>query len=256
MRFVAGFTGLARAIAFHRHRQNHGGPLDLFTGRGVGRVDFVRIMSTAIEVHDVFVAEVFYQLQRLGVFPEEVFPGVGTAIELAVLQLAIADLIHDLLQVAALVAFDQRIPLSAPHDLDHVPSGTAEHAFQFLNNFAVTPDRAIQSLQVAVDHEVQIAETFTPRQRDGSKGFGLVTLSVAEKAPDLAIAVIHQTALALVLHHVGLVDRLNRSKAHRHRGELPVVRHQPWMWIRREALPAHFATEILELGLTDHPFKV
>ena len=189
-------------------------------------------------------------------FPEEVLPGVGTAIELAVLQLAIADLIHDLLQVAALVAFYQRIPLSAPHDLDHVPSSTAEHPFQFLNNFAVPPNRPIQSLQVAVDHEVQIAETFTPRQRNGSKGFGLVTLSVAEKAPDFAIAVIHQTALALVLHHVGLVDRLNRSKAHRHRGELPVVRHQPWMWIRREALPAHFAPEILELGLTDHPFEV
>ena len=143
MRFIAGFAGFTCPIAFYRHCQNHGGPLDLFTGRGVGRVDFVRIMSTSIEVHDVFVAEVFYQLQRLGVFPEEVLPGVGTAIELAVLQLAIADLIHDLLQVAALVAFDQRIPLSAPHDLDHVPSGTAEHAFQFLNNFAIPPNRPI-----------------------------------------------------------------------------------------------------------------
>ena len=158
--------------------------------------------------------------------------------------------------MAALVAFDQRIPLSTPHDLDHVPSGTAEHAFQFLNNFAVTPDRTIQSLQVAVDHKVQIAQTFTPRQRDGAEGFGFVTLSVAEKAPDFAIAVIHQAAFALILHHVGLIDRLNRSKPHRHRGELPVVRHQPRMRIRREALPAHFATEILELGLTDHPFKV
>ena len=97
MRFVARFTGLARAITLHRHRQNHGGSLDLFTGRGVGRVDFVRVMSTAIEVHNVVVAEILHQLQRLGVFSEEVFPGVGTAIELTVLQFAIADLIHDLL---------------------------------------------------------------------------------------------------------------------------------------------------------------
>ena len=67
-------------------------------------------MSTTIEVHDVFVAEVFYELQRLEVF-EEVLSGVGTAIEFAVLQLTVADLIHDLLQVAALVALDQRIPL-------------------------------------------------------------------------------------------------------------------------------------------------
>ncbi len=33
----------------------------------------------------VVVAQIFYQLQRLGILPEEVLPGVGTAIELAVL---------------------------------------------------------------------------------------------------------------------------------------------------------------------------
>ena len=83
--FVAGLTGLARAVTLHGHRQNDGGALYLLTSGRVGCINLVRVVATPIEVHDVLVAQIFYQLQRLGILPEEMLPGVGTAIELAVL---------------------------------------------------------------------------------------------------------------------------------------------------------------------------
>ena len=83
---------------------------------------------------------------------------------------------------------EQRIPQAAPDHLDDVPAGAAEHAFQFLDDLAVAAHRAVEALQVAVDHEDQVVELLAPGQGDRAQRFRLVGLAVAEEAPDLALA--------------------------------------------------------------------
>jgi hypothetical protein len=52
-----------------------------------------------------------------------------------------------------------------------------------------------------------------------------------------------------VFEELRLIDRLDRSQAHRHRRHLPVIRHQPWVRIRRQrpALASDFHAEQVEL---------
>ena len=164
VRFVARLPRLAGAVTFHGHGQHHARALELLRGAGVGRVNLVGIVAAAVEVHDLFVGQVFDQFQRLGVLAEEVLAGVRAAVEFVVLQLAVADLIHALLQHARLVALQQRIPLATPDHLDHIPAGAAEHPLQFLDDLAVTAHRAVEALQVAVDHEDQVAQLLATGQ--------------------------------------------------------------------------------------------
>ena len=85
MGFITGLSGLTRTVTLHRHRQNDRGAFHLLAGGRIGCIDLVRVVATPIEVHDVVVAQILHQLQRLGILPEEVLPGVGTAIEFTVL---------------------------------------------------------------------------------------------------------------------------------------------------------------------------
>ena len=78
--------------------------------------------------------------------------------------------------------------------------------------FAVAAHRAIQALQVTVDHKIQVAQFLRP-PGNGPKRLRLITLAVAHETPDLAIAMVKQTALLLILHDVGLVNRLNGAQA-------------------------------------------
>ena len=80
--------------------------------------------------------------------------GVGAAIKLTVLQLTVADLVHNLLQLAGLVPLEQRIPLTTPNDFDDVPTSTPEDTFEFLNDFSVTANRSIEPLKITVDYEM------------------------------------------------------------------------------------------------------
>ena len=112
--------------------------------------------------------------------------------------------------MTTLITLNERVPLAAPNDFDDMPTSTAEYPLELLNDLAITTNRPIESLQVAVNDEVQVAETLTPRQRNRTERFGLITLAVTEETPDLAIAVINQASLALIFHDVRLVNGLDR----------------------------------------------
>jgi len=71
-------------------------------------------------------------------------------------------------------------------DFDHVPACRAESRFQFLDHFTVATHRAVQSLQVAIDHEYQIIQAFAAAERDRSQRFRLIHLAIAKESPDLA----------------------------------------------------------------------
>ena len=212
-------------------------------------------MTAAVQLHDLVVGHILDHLGQFRIFTEEVLTGVGAAISLVVLQLAVADFVHALAQQALFVFFEQRVPVATPKHLDHVPAGTFEDTFQFLHDLAVTTHRAIQTLQVTVDHEDQVFKLLAPRQGDGTQGFRLVTLAVAQERPHLAVATLDQVTRGQVTHYMRLVDRLDRAQPHGDGRELPEVRHQPGMRVGRQAIAIHFTPEIVQLLFGQTPSR-
>ena len=84
---------------------------------------------------------------------------------------------------------------------------------------------------------------------------GLVHLAVAAERPDLAPARVGEAAALEVAQEARLIDRHQRPEAHRHRGELPEIRHQPGMGIGGKPLAADFLAEVDELILAQPPFE-
>ena len=100
--------------------------------------------------------------KQLGVFAEKVLSRIGAAVVFVVLQLTVANLVHALLQqVRSCPSPAAAIPFSTPDYLDHFPASAAKYTFQFLDNFAVTANRAVQSLQITVYDKSEVAQMFT-----------------------------------------------------------------------------------------------
>ena len=171
-----------------------------------------------------------------------------------VLVFAVDDFVHATLQDTVDVLGQQWVPETAPDDFGHVPVSAAEHAFEFLDDLAVTANRAIKALQVAVDDEDQVVEVFAACQGDGAQGFRLVTLAVAQETPDFLLAGRNVATGFQVLHEACLVDRLDRAKAHGYSRELPEVRHQPRVRVGRQALTVDFLAEVVHLVFGDAAF--
>ncbi len=84
----------------------------------------------------------------------------------------------------------------------------------------------------------------------------LVHLAVAEERPHLAVGGLRQAAVLHVANEARLIERHHRAEAHRHGRELPEVRHQPRMRIRRQTAAAHFLTEALQVLFGEAAFEV
>src|SRR3546814_14328340 len=95
---------------------------------------------------------------------------------------------HQLAQHALGVAGEEWIPVAAPDQLDRIPATATEHTFQFLDDLAVAAHRAVQPLQVAIDHEDQVVQAFATSQRDRAERLRLVALAIAHEATDLSVA--------------------------------------------------------------------
>ena len=257
VRRVLRFAGVTKAITLDGMSQNHRRPPTVvMDGVMIGRIDLVRIVATAIKLVDVLVGEVFHHLGQLRVFAEEVLTGIGRAVALEVLQVAVNGFVHDALHQAVLILLEQRIPHAAPDHFQYVPASSPEYAFQFLDNLAVTTHRAVEALQVTVNDKDQVAQVFAASHRDGTQGFGLVALAIPDKAPDLAVAHVDQLTTVQILHHVSLIDGLDRPKAHGHRWELPVIRHQPGVGVGRQAFTVHLFPVFVQLIFVKTPFQV
>ena len=213
-------------------------------------------MAATVQAPDVLVAHARHGFQQLGVLAEEMLAHELAVVGLVRLVLAIEGLFHDLAQDAFLVVRQQRIPVATPDQLDHVPARTAEVAFQLLDDLAVAAHRAVQTLQVAVDDEDQVVQLLARSQGDGAQRFRLVHLAVAAEDPDLAAAGVGDAAGVQVLQEARLVDGHQRAQAHRHRRELPEVRHQLRMRVRGQALAVHFLTEVVQLVFGQAAFEV
>src|SRR5690606_22683807 len=100
------------------------------------------------------------------------------------LVVAVGGVVHQVDQRAVLVRLEQRVPLTAPDDLDDVPAGAAEEALELLDDLAVAADRAVESLQVAVDDEREVVQTLLRGELQHAARLRLVHLAVAEEGPD------------------------------------------------------------------------
>src|SRR5690554_45477 len=256
VRGVLGFACRTEAITLDGVGQNHGGLAVRVVYRlVVGRVNLVRVVATTVQLLDIFVRKVFRQLGQFRMLAEELLAGIGGTLESQVLQLTVAHLVHCTLHHAVFVFLEQRIPHATPDHLDHIPAGTTEHAFQFLDNLAVAPYRAVQALQVAVNHPDQVVQLLAAGLGDRTQGFRLIALTITHKCPHLAAVHVDQLTAVQVLHDVGLVDRLDRPQTHGNGRELPVIRHQPGVRVRRQTFAVYFFAVLVQLLFTETAFQ-
>ena len=214
VRDVDAFARFAEAVPLSGFRQDDSGLAGVRHRLGVGGVDLRGVMAAAVQCPDLVVRHVGDHLGSFWVLAKEVFAHVGATLGFVVLIVAVDRFFHALEQHALLVFCKQAVPTVTPNYLDDVPTGSAEIAFEFLNDLRVAAHGPVESLQVAVDHKDQIVELFSGSERDRATRFGLVHFAVAEESPDLAPAGVDDAALVQVLHEAGLVDRHERAQPH------------------------------------------
>jgi len=163
---VLALAGLAHAVALDGLGQDHRRSADVVHRGLVGGVDLRRVVPTARQRPDLVVGHVLDQVEQLGVLAEEVLADVRAVLGLEVLVLPVDALLHALEQQPGLVRGQQRVPARAPDDLDDVPPGAAEAALQLLDDLPVAAHRAVEALQVTVDHPDEVVQLLPAGQTD------------------------------------------------------------------------------------------
>ena len=246
---VLRFAPLAHAVALDGLGKNHRRLSCVLHCRRVGGVDLVGIVAAAVQAPDVVIRHRRDHLQQFGVLAEEVLAHIGPVLGLERLVLAVDAFLHALQQQPIGVAHEQRLPVAAPDHLDHVPAGAAEIGLEFLDDLAVAAYRAVEPLQIAVDDKDQVVEPLASSERNRAERLRLVRLAVTHERPYFTAFRLAQTAVPQIAHEARLIDRHQRPQPHRHRRELPEIRHQPRVRVRRQALAVDLLAEVVHLLL-------
>ncbi len=195
-------------------RQNHGRLAFGFLRFFQCSVDFLRIVTATVQGPDLLVSPVGNQRGGFRIFTEEVLTNVGAVFGFEGLVVAVNGFVHQLNQLTAGVFTQQLIPTTAPDNLDNVPASTTEDAFQFVNDFTVTGDRAVQTLQVAVDDEDQVIQFFTGRDGDSAFRFRLIHLAIAQEGVNGLRRGVFQTTVFQIFQEFSLIDCAQRPQTH------------------------------------------
>ena len=184
MRDVAPLARLAEAVALDRPREDDGRLAVRLAGGLERGVDLDRVVpaNRSFSICSSVISAT--RAARRGVGPEEAIARIRPGLDRVHLPLPVDGLVHALDEDAVGIRREERVPVLAPQHLDDVPAGAAEGAFEFLDDVAIAANRAVETLQVAVDHENEVVEFLPGRQRDGTERLGLVHLAVAEEGPD------------------------------------------------------------------------
>ena len=75
---VLAFARFAHAVALHGLGQDHGRLAGMLGGRRVSRIDFLRVVTAAIQMPDLLIRHVGDHLQQFGIFAEEVLAHICT----------------------------------------------------------------------------------------------------------------------------------------------------------------------------------
>ena len=243
---VLAFAGFACAVALDRLSQDDRGSAVALGGLAVSRIHLERVVASAGELLELRVAEVADQVEQDRVFPEEILPDIGTALDDVLLVLAVDDLVHALSQKARRIAGQQLVPVATPNHLDDVPARTAELAFEILNDLAVAADRAVEALEIAIDHPDEVVEVLAAGHADGSVRFRFIRLTVSDEGPDHGIVVLcNEFARLQVAAEAGLINGMDGTQSHGDRGEDPEIGHQERMRVRAQTrMVLQFLTEV------------
>ena len=105
--------------------------------------------------------------------------------------------------------------------------------------------------------QIRLSRFSRAAERDGAERFRLVAFAVAEKSPEFRLFLpVHQPARLQVAIEPRLIQRQDRAKAHRDRRELPEIRHQIRMRIRRQpAAFGEFLPEISQMPFVQPAFE-
>ena len=246
---VAGLDVRPEGPSLDRLGQDGGRRADVFGGRLVGRVQLAVVVSAAGEGLQLLVGQVGDEGGEAGVGAEEVLADVGPGLGGVLLELAVDRRVHLVEEHAVDVLGQQVVPRPAPDDLDDVPPRPAEEGFELLDDLAVAPHRAVEALQVAVDHEGQVVEVLAPGDAQAADRLRLVELAVADEAPHPAAGGVDDAPGVQVTADVGLADGVDGPEAHRHRGVLPELGHEPGVGIGGKPAVAHLEPEVVEVPL-------
>ena len=152
--------------ALHGLAQNGGGSTtaQILRGGAIGGVQLAIVVSTSGQGAELLVGEMRHHLAQARIRSEEILANEVAVLDRVALELTIDRGVHLVQQNAVLVLGEQVVPLGTPDDLDDVPSRTAEHGLEFLNDLAVAAHRTIEALKVAVHDEDEVVELFSRRQ--------------------------------------------------------------------------------------------
>ena len=116
-----------------------------------------------------------------------------------------------------------------------------------MNDLAVAADRAVEALEIAIDHPDEVVEVLAAGHADGSVRFRLIRFTVSDEGPDHGIVVLcNEFACLQVAAEAGLINGMDGPQSHRHRGENPEIRHQEGMRVRAQTrMVLQFLTKVL-----------
>ncbi len=244
MGFVLTLTA-CDAVAFDGLGEDDGGLAFVVNGGVEGGKHFLRVVAAAADALNLLVGEHFAEAFGLRVTVEEVLADVFAGAAGVFLVLAVGNFHHEFEEGAGFVGGKEGIPFAGPEDFNDIPAGSAEDAFEFLDDFAVAAHRTIETLEVAVDDPGEVVKFFAGGKRDAAEGLGFVGLAIAEEGPDALARNVLDTTVGEVAVKAGVVDRHDRAEAHGDRGELPEVGHEPRVRVGAEAATfAEFAAEV------------
>ena len=187
MRGHAPLRRAAHAEALLRMSQDDRGRARMSGCGVIGRIELHRVMSTTRQSIDLLIGHACRQRTQGIALPKEAFAIEGTVGGRISLELTIHGARKGIDQRALGVAREQSIPVTAPDQLDHMPSRAGEQGFEFIHDAPVAPHRPIQTLQIAVHHEHQVVEPLARSERERTHGLRLIHFTVAKDAPDLAL---------------------------------------------------------------------
>ncbi len=87
-------------------------------------------------------------------------PDIGAVFCLVSLVLAVNCRVHHVDQRSLVIPGEEGIPSAAPDDLEDVPAGPSEYCLQLSDYLPVSPNRAVEALEIAINHPDEIVEAF------------------------------------------------------------------------------------------------
>ena len=167
--------------------QDGSGGAGVLDGGTVGGVELPVVVAAPGQALQFGVTQVLDQGPQPGVGTEEVFTDVGPGLGGVLLELPVDGLVHLGQQDAVHIPGQELVPGAPPDHLDHVPPGASQCGLELLDHLAVATDRAVETLQVAVDDHGQVVEMLPTGHAEERHRLGFVELAVADEGPHPAV---------------------------------------------------------------------